>query len=176
MKILMLTPYVTLKGHPEFMRNQTGFGYMVYDIARAVAKTEEVDLLATDTCGEAFISDQVKFLKRSLWVFLVHINKNLPLSSILSIFKRYPQMQRGTRLRLAYYWLMSGYLYNIVKVGHYDVVHIHGCGFSTEVWMQACKRCEQKFVVTLHGLNSFSDTVKLESAAFSQSDAACART
>lgn len=160
----MVTPYVTLKGHPEFMRNQTGFGYMVYDIARAVAKTEEVDLLATDTCGEAFISDQVKFLKRSLWVFLVHINKNLPLSSILSIFKRYPQMQRGTRLRLAYYWLMSGYLYNILKVGHYDVVHIHGCGFSTEVWMQACKRCGQKFVVTLHGLNSFSDTVKLESA------------
>jgi len=164
MKILMVTPYVTLKGHKEFMRNQTGFGYMVYDIAKAVANTEEVDLLATDTRGDAFISDRVRFLKRSWLLLLVSINTCLPLASIFGIIKKYSEMQRGTKLRLFYYWLISGYISNILKRGRYDIVHIHGCGFNTELWMQVCKRCGQKYVVTLHGLNSFSDTVKLEPA------------
>lgn len=164
MKILMLTSYVTLKGHPEFMRNQTGFGYMVYDIAKAVAETEGVDLLATDSRGESFKSDNVLFLKRSWWLFLTHIFQCLPISSVLNLANVYLEMQRGTKLRVLYYWLMTGYVRSILKKGKYDVVHIHGCGFSTELWMQVCKECSQKFVVTLHGLNSFSETVKLEPA------------
>lgn len=44
------------------------------------------------------------------------------------------------------------------------MVHIHGCGFFTEIWMQVCRRLNQKFIVTLHGLNSFSDTVHLNAA------------
>ena len=164
MKVLMLTSYVTLKGHPEFMRNQTGFGYMVYDIARAVAKTEEVDLLATDSRGQTFKSDNVLFLKRSWWLFLTHIFQCIPISSLRNLANVYPGMQRGTKLRLLYSWLMTGYVRSIINKRNYDVVHIHGCGFSTELWMQVCKECSQKFVVTLHGLNSFSDTVKLEPA------------
>lgn len=164
MKILMLTSYVTLKGHSEFMRNQTGFGYMVYDIAKAVAETEEVDLLATDSRGESFKSDNVLFLKRSWWLFLTHIFQCLPISSVCNLAKGYPGVQRGTKMRVLYYWLMTGYVRSFLKKGEYDVVHIHGCSFSTELWMEVCKRCSQKFVVTLHGLNSFSETVKLEPA------------
>lgn len=146
------------------MRNKTGFGYMVYDIAKAVAETEGVDLLATDSRGEAFKSDNVLFLKRSWWLFLIHIFQCLPISSVLNLAKGYPGVQRGTKLRVLYYWLMTGYVKAILMRGNYDVVHIHGCSFATELWMEVCKRCGQKFVVTLHGLNSFSDSVKLESA------------
>lgn len=160
----MLTSYVAMEGHPEFMRNRTGFGYMVYDIAKAVAKTEEVDLFATDTRGESFMSDNVRFLKRSWWQFFAHLFQCLPMASLSALFKKYPEMQRGTKLRLIYYWLQSGYCRFVIKKGNYDVVHIHGCSFNTELWMQICKLCGQKFVVTLHGLNSFSDTVKLELA------------
>ena len=164
MKILMLTPYVTLKGHSEFMKTQTGFGYMVMDIARAVAKTEEVSLLATDSRGDAFTEDGVHFLKRSIGMFLGDVFHCLPLSSVLKLRRQYPEMQKGTQLRVLYYWLMTGYLQRLLKKGKYDIVHIHGCSFSTELWMQVCQRCGQKFVVTLHGLNSFSDTVNLEPA------------
>jgi glycosyltransferase involved in cell wall biosynthesis len=160
----MLASYVTLKGHPEFMRNQTGFGYMVYDIAKAVAETEGVDLLATDSRGEAFKSDNILFLKRSWWLFLTHIFQCLPISFVRNLLNAYSGMQRGTKLRVLYYWLMTGYVRSVLKRGNYDVVHIHGCGFATELWMQVCKECSQKFVVTLHGLNSFSDTIKLEPA------------
>ena len=160
----MLAPYVTLKGHSELMKNQTGFGYMVMDIARAVAKTEDVSLMATDSRGDAFEEDNVHFLKRYMRLFLRDVFYCLPLSNALEMMRQYPGMQKGTRLRLMYYWLMTGYLGRLIKKGNFDVVHIHGCSFATELWMQLCQHCGQKFVVTLHGLNSFSDTVKIEPA------------
>ena len=70
MKILMITTYVTLAGHKEFQRSKTGFGYMVYDIARAVAATETVDLFAAWSRGKAFDKDGIHFLSRSLWLFI----------------------------------------------------------------------------------------------------------
>lgn len=159
----MLTPYVTIIGQREFERNKTGFGYMVMDIAKAVSKIEQVDVLATDTRGKAFDYGGVHFLSRSLMRYFSAIFSCLSLSALIKLRKEY-RMSNASLIRLVYYWLMSGYLKRIIKKGNYDVVHIHGCSFSTELWLQVCKNCGQKYVVTLHGLNSFSDTVKLEPA------------
>lgn len=164
MNVLMITGYVTLKGHSEFMRNQTGFGYMVYDIARAVSKNENVDLLTTDTLGKSFISDQVLFLGRSFGRYLANISRCLSFTVLWKMLREYSDMSKGTKVRLLYYWLLTGYVRSILVRRQYNVVHIHGCGFATEFWVQLCKECHQKYVVTLHGLNSFSDTVKLEPA------------
>ena len=163
MKILMITPYVTIESRKEFTRNKTGFGYMVLDIARSVTRLEQVDLLATDTRGEAFEYDGVHFIKRSFCSYLLAIMFCLSPMVVVKLMRRY-KMLRGTRFRLWYYWLMTGYLRRLLKKGKYDIVHIHGVGFSTELWMKVCKQCNQKYVVTLHGLNSFSETVKLEPA------------
>ena len=163
MKILMLTPYVTLAGHPEFERNKTGFGYMVMDIARAIGKSEKVDLLATDTLGAEFEHEGVSFLKRSARTFLFNLFRCLSLKSLFQLWKRY-RMSKGTFIRLVYYWFITGYVVQIIKSGSYDIVHIHGCGFGTDIWIRACQKCNQKYLITLHGLNSFSDTVPLEPA------------
>ena len=164
MRILMITPYVTIEGRSEFEKNKTGFGYMVLDIAKAVGKMEEVDLLATDSRGRGFVEERVRYLKRSIALFLRHLHRCLPIASFVGLVKRYPQMQRPTKIRLFYYWLMTGYMKRIIRTGHYDIVHMHGCSLSTDLWMEVCDSLKQKFVVTLHGLNSFSDTVKLEPA------------
>lgn len=163
MKILFLTSYVTINTRPEFSRNKTGFGYMVSDIAKAIGKLEQVDVLATDTRGGQFKYYGVNFLKRSFVLYIGCLFSCLSLSKLLSLRKNYA-MSQGAFVRLVYYWLMTGYVKNVVKQGGYDIVHIHGCSFATELWMQVCKKCNQKFVVTLHGLNSFSDTVRLEPA------------
>lgn len=163
MRVLMLTPYVTINSRPEFSRNKTGFGYMVYDIARAVGVTEHVDVLASDTKGQAFVSDGVHFLKRSFALFIINFFRCLSPFVVWKLWRRY-RMSMVALIRLVYYWFISGYYQKVIKTGHYDIVHVHGCGFSTELWMLICKKCGQKFVVTLHGLNSFSDTVKLEPA------------
>ena len=159
----MLTPYVTLNSRPEFRRNKTGFGYMVFDIARAVGKTEQVDVLVSDSKGAAFDIGGVHFLKRSIGLFLVNVFHCLSPIVLWRLWRQY-KMSKGTLVRLVYYWFASGYYRKTIKSGYYDIVHIHGCGFSTELWMLVCKQCHQVFVVTLHGLNSFSDTVKLEAA------------
>lgn len=136
---------------------------MVMDIAKAVGKKEYVEVLATDTRGNGFDHEGVKFIKRSMFAYLLSMINCLSLGVLLNIRRNY-SMSNGSFIRLMYYWLMTGYLYKLLEKEKYDVVHIHGCSFATELWMKVCKRCGQKYVVTLHGLNSFSDTVKLEPA------------
>lgn len=159
----MITSYVTIEGRPEFERNKTGFGYMVMDIAKTVGQLEQVEVLATDSRGEGFRHDGVKFIKRSILSFLKNSFFCLPIKTIFNLWSKY-HMKRGSFIRLIYYWLMTGYLQKVIKEGQYDVIHIHGCDFATELWMKVCRKCGQHFIVTLHGLNSFSDTVSLESA------------
>lgn len=161
MKILMLTPYVTIDGNSKFERNKTGFGYMVMDIAKAVGILEDVEVLATDTRGEAFETAGVFFLRRSLPSYLLNLFSCLPLSRLIQLRKQY-KMSGRIFVRVAYYWLMTGYLRKLIKKNDYDIVHVHGCGFSTELWIQVCNSIKQKYVVTLHGLNSFSDTIRIE--------------
>ncbi len=163
MRVLMITPYVTITSRPEFSRNKTGFGYMVMDIARAVGRLEQVYVLATETRGEEFEHDGVRFLRRSFRAYMYSMWRGLSPMKVLQLWRKY-RMRRSTLLRLCYYWLMTGYLYQLLRREDYDIVHIHGCGFATELWLQVCRRVGQKFVVTLHGLNSFSDTVGLEPA------------
>lgn len=163
MRVLMITPYISLLSKPEFSKNITGFGYMVCDIARAVGKHAQVEVLCTDTRGDGFEYDGVKLIKRSMFAYLLGIYGCLPVGRLFRIWKDY-SLSYGVFARVVYYWLMTGYLCKLLKTGNYDIVHIHGCGFATELWMKVCKQCNQKYVVTLHGLNSFSDTVKLEPA------------
>lgn len=163
MKILMITPYVTIMSRPEFSRNKTGFGYMVYDIAKAVAKTEQVDVLCTDTRGEDFEMEGITFLPRKLSLILSSISKCIPFGLFSGLYRQYG-MSKGTTARLLYYWLLSGYVKKVIKDGGFAVVHVHGCSFSGVFWDRICKDCGVKIVYTLHGLNSFSDTVTLESA------------
>lgn len=161
MKILMITPYVTIAGRPEFERNKTGFGYMVHDIAQAVGEIEHVEVLTTDSRGASFYEGGVLYLGRSIWQFLCHFNRRLPSKSITSLLKKY-KMGRGSCMRLWYYWMMTGYIDWFISKGGYDVIHIHGCAYCDDFWMEVCKRHSKKYVVTLHGLNSFSDAVRLE--------------
>ena len=163
MKILMITPYVTIEGRKEFERNKTGFGYMVYDIARAVGQSENVDVLCTDSRGGAFEKESVNYIRRSICLFIKHICSICSLKIVTGLIKRY-RMSRGATIRLWYYWLMSGYISHIIKHGGYDVVHIHGCLFCDELWMDICNRNDTRFLITLHGLDSFSETVSLEKA------------
>lgn len=159
----MITPYVTITTRTEFCRNKTGFGYMVYDIAKAVAKTEQVDVLCTDTRGDCFEMDGVNFLSRKMWSIISSIGGSLSIRLLIKMLNHY-RMSKGVAVRLAYYWLISGYIKKIIKTGRYDVVHVHGCSFSGSFWDRICKDCGTKIVYTLHGLNSFSDAVKLEPA------------
>lgn len=163
MRILMITPYVTINSRPELARNKTGFGYMVNDIAKSIGKLEQVDVLCSDSRGGCFEVERVKYLERSYPHIIKNLLNCLHPHIIYKLWDKY-RMSNGTLIRLVYYWLMTGYLAKLIRCGGYDVVHIHGCSFSTDLWMLVCNECHLKFVVTLHGLDSFSETVRLEPA------------
>lgn len=163
MKILFIVSYMTNHTVPLLSQCKAGFGYMVYDIATGVAEKQAVEALLYNYRYDGFRSDHIVFIESSWKLFFKNIKKCCSPLLPLKLYGKY-RMQLRTFVRLCYGWLLSGYYREIIEKGNYDVVHIHGCGFMNEYFIDICKNLKVPFVVTLHGLNSFSDSVKLEPA------------
>lgn len=157
MNVLHITPYITSKQHPAFLRNQTGFGYMVHDIAKLVGKFDEVDLFAAMCFTPSMKMEGFNVVGRSWWNLLCSFSLK-SLFDGFSFLKKYP-LPLKERLRTLYVFLSIGVLNKTVR--YYDIVHIHGCSPLTDAAIRVCKRNGVPFMVTLHGLNSFSDEIKL---------------
>lgn len=165
MKILTITSHISSNAMPCFQRNKTGFGYMVHDIISAIAaKGNDVDVLVSWYRFKEIFLDGARYIGCTWWKILSNFFLCLPISVIFDLFKTY-KVSGHTKIRVFYCWLLTGYYRRVIKAGKYDIVHIHGCGLGYEFWIKLCQTMNQKFLVTLHGLNSFSDTVNLEPAA-----------
>ena len=157
MKILFVTPYITSSCHPDFRRNQTGFGYMVHDIAQYVAKIDKVDLFAPMAFTPDMDVDGFHVVGRSKWKLL----KNLKFNNLIDgvgFNLKYPQSLKDC-LRTLYIFVSIGQVERMLN--QYDIVHIHGCSAITDAVINACQRKNVPFVITLHGLNSFEKAIKL---------------
>ena len=163
MKILQISPHTTCNDVPLLNQCKSGFGYMTFDIASALSKEAAVEELLYNYRYQEFQYGGILFLentfKRHLKYVLRCSNPFIP----FCLWWKY-KMHLRTFVRLVYVWLISGYFYHVIKKGNYDIVQIHGCTLYDEILMDICRRSNQKFVVTLHGLNSFSDSVNLEPA------------
>lgn len=157
MKILIITPYITSSCHPAFLRNQTGFGYMVYDIARNMARTETVEVFAPMAFSPSMLVDGFKILGRNQWSFFKWTRYKNIIDGYRFIHK-YPQSLKGN-LRILYMYIATSQIERLVS--QYDIVHIHGCTAITDATINICKRHNIPFLVTLHGLNSFEPSIKL---------------
>lgn len=160
MKILFITPYITSSCHPVFLRNQTGFGYMVHDIAQYVAKSEAVDIYVPTAFTPKINIDGFRIVHRSKWQFL----KNLRIRNLLDglFFNRQYRQPLKSFLRSMYIFASIGQVESVMK--QYDIVHIHGCSELTDAAIKACQRQKVPFLVTLHGLNSFEQSINLHSS------------
>lgn len=156
MKILFITPYITSACHPAFLRNQTGFGYMVHDIAQYVAKKDDVDLFAPMAFTPELNVNGFKVIGRSKWSMI----QNLKLKNLINgmNFNRKYRQPLKTQLRTLYIFTSLGQIERDLK--RYDMVHIHGCSELTDAAIKACQRKKVPFLVTLHGLNSFELVIK----------------
>lgn len=148
---------------PLLSQCKAGFGYMAYDIARSVAEKQTVETLLYNYRYDSYHLDNVHFLGSSWGKFIRNILHCCSPLLPIKLYCKYHMCLR-TLVRISYGWLISGFYREVIKNGHFDVVHIHGCGFMNEFFINICKHQNVPFVVTLHGLNSFSDSVKLEHA------------
>lgn len=163
MKVLIITSHITSNVLPCFQRNKTGFGYMVQDIISSIAKKEQVEVLVSFYRFRELTFDGARYIGCSFWDIIKHLPRAISFLNVIRLINKF-KMSRGAKMRLIYSWALTGYYRYIMKEGNYDIVHIHGCSFNTEMWIALCQALRQPFLVTLHGLNSFSDTVKLEQA------------
>lgn len=156
MKVLFITPYITSASHPAFLRNQTGFGYMVHDIAQYVAKRSDVDLFVSMAFTPELEMDGFRVIGRSKWKIIKNLNLKSFIDSI--VFNRRYRQPFKTKVRTLYIYASIAQIEK--KLKQYDIVHIHGCSELTDAAIKACQRKKVPFLITLHGLNSFEETIK----------------
>lgn len=161
MKIMFLASYLTILDDKNFTKNITGYGYMVKDIADYVSRTGvSIDVITTSAITKGRKHQSFTILKRTWRDILLHL-KPYYFQKTLQLIKMYhPSCSR--MIKMLYYALSAGHVEHILKCGNYDMVHIHGIGFGPKSYIDCCEKLGIKYVVTLHGLNSFSDSVQME--------------
>lgn len=152
MKILFAVPYIYDKRYQEFTKNRTGFGIMVKDI---------IDSVSVD--NQSFIFSHVFTIGHG--EILPHTVKQTILSlhgkdacQALKWFVHYRQDFKS-RVRNAVYCLNKGQFRKYIMNIRPDIVHIHGIGLHTKVFIEVCEEERIPYVVTLHGLIGMNDSV-----------------
>ena len=158
MKILIFTTHISIDDDSRFTHNKTGFGYMVYDIAKSIGRTEPVDLFCANIMTTGVCRDGVHILKWNWFKFLRYFSISNLYKACLYI--RQYKVSKSTNLRIIYAYLLCGYIGKIIQ--KYDIVQIHGCSFYSQAVMEVCKQNNIPYLVTLHGLNSFNESIGLE--------------
>lgn len=153
MKVLMATTYIYNKEWPEFTRNKTGLGIMVFDIYNSVSASEETRLIThvlTEGRGNGIIRHNRKDILRCIRL------KDVP--QAISWFLKYKQ-SFGMRLRFSYYVLNKGFVKRTIQEFSPDVVHVHGLGLATKTYMDVCEELHIPYVLTHHGLIGLDKSV-----------------
>ena len=160
MRVLVLAPYISVQGHRWLGRNITGFGLMVRDICEAIAGDASVDVLTNALVPEVAQLSGVRILRCRRSDLVLHARVEYMLSALRALWSFKPGLSSVARL-LRYYYA-CGHCHHVVRNGGYDIVHIHGVVFGTMPFLECCARLGQLHLVTMHGLNSFSDSVGVE--------------
>ena len=160
MKVLQFPAYTTIQADKEFSRSATGYGYMTFDIASSIARSGvEVDLLTQVNFTTGKKCGQVNLLKHSWFNIISNFKLRFLFQSVNQIFRDHIRQKKMPNILL--YYLNMGYFEKLVRKNRYDIIHIHGIGYYTIPIIKSCLRNQYSFVVTLHGLNSFSNSVQV---------------
>ena len=164
MKILTISAYISSNVLPCYQRNKTGYGYMVHDISKTLVENgNQVDALTYIYRHKGIVIDGVRYMGYSWLSIIRSLFLCVSFSEYVQLARKYP-MSYSSKIRLLYCWMLTGYYRYIIKHGQYDVIHFHGIGYATDLWVKLCNMMNQPYVITIHALTSFSDTVKLEPA------------
>jgi len=132
---------------------------MVKDIADNVAKLGvEVSILTQSNFTEKRKIGKLNIIKKTLSDIIANIK---PFYCFLGVKACFAEGTFRKKLNVLFYFLSGGFIEKAIKESHSDLVHIHGIGFYSVPFIIACIRCEVPFIVTLHGLVSLSDAIKI---------------
>lgn len=161
MKVLTILPYIAINTIPKFSRSKGGFGYMVYDIVSSTSQKVDEDVYVCKYRYKGFRIEKISFLSNTFLLSLRYLYKSKGLIDIIRLYRQYKMSLREI-LYLFYIWTQTGHIRHILEEGKYDIVHCHGCGFSNTLFIDLFESMGQKYVYTLHGLNSISESIHIE--------------
>lgn len=150
MKILFIAPYIYAPEFPEHSKNKSGFGMMVYDIARAVSNCGNKVVIVTNAFGPTRQCKGFSVVKNSAFNAIFY-GKYKGIFRYLSRLKAAGQSFKEI-IKGLYYYLNIGYIKHVINKEKPDIVHIHGCSTVISETIVACREQGVPFVVTLHGL------------------------
>jgi glycosyltransferase involved in cell wall biosynthesis len=158
MKVLQYAYYISIPGDDAFSRQITGYGYMVRDIADYLSRLDvKIDLLTAIGITREKKFNNINILRRTWLNIIVHIKLHDLLHGIKTIIKNAIPLKNAVKVLL--YYSSTGYFEKIIRTNNYDLVHIHGIGYYSLPIIKCCEKNKIKFLVTLHGLNSFNDII-----------------
>jgi glycosyltransferase involved in cell wall biosynthesis len=160
MKILQFPAYVTINKDNDFNRNISGYGYMTLDIATSLAQSGiDIDLLTQSNFTKGKTHKKIHIIKRTFFDVILNLKIKHIFWALTIIIKDKIPLSRVPNILL--YNISMGYFEKILRKGNYNLVHIHGIGYYTNPIIRVCEKIGVKYLVTLHGLNSFSDSVNI---------------
>ena len=162
MKILFISPYITVEGIHGFEKIKTGFGYMVSDIARALSmKGSELDIITASALTGPLSCKGFNILRRKISDILFCFKPSYIFFAVKMLRKYKVSFKR--RLQILFYYSSMGYIEKLLKKNRYDIVHIHGIDMTIFGYISLMEKTGVPYIVTSHGLNSFSkDVVKMQ--------------
>lgn len=158
MKVLIITPYFYFNYKRQFAVNNTGFGFLLKEIASYLSDIDEVYILSSVITEESEI-DGFTVVSHN-WTDIL---KNLRIRNLLiglhDIFS--DKLDFKNKIKRIYYAIDSGYTEKTIKKLKPDIVHFHAVGYRTELGINICDRLNQKYVLTFHGLVGLEENTQL---------------
>lgn len=151
MRVLIVAPHITNEGHPQFLKNLTGLGRIINDMAIYIGRKESVDVFTLSAMTPTMQMNGFRVIGRS-WLKVLRGLK----PRLLTIYKEYRKLygfNGKSGLRLLYYFISLGQVEKIIN--DYDIIHVHGCFPATYGMIRICKNYKKPMLITLHGLISF---------------------
>jgi len=157
-KVLEATPYIYVSGHKHASRNKSGLAYMVRDIVDMLnVNGADIYVLTQSIFTKEKKVNKWRLVHKGIYDLLFNV-KLLYIKKALEIIK-YNKYPLKFNLRILLYFLTGGYMEKVIEKIKPDIVHIHGIGLYTLPFIYACAVKNIPFIVTLHGLISFDDSV-----------------
>lgn len=155
-RLLTICNYITSDNYHQFTYNRTGYGYVVADIVQNLACEFKSSLYTYSGRFKGFRFGKVFVLNNQIITGLLNSRFIDYYDACLYLINNIRYKKEA--LRVVYSYLSRGYLTKIIL--NHDVIHIHGSTPNLIPYIQLSLSLEKKTIVTLHGLNSFSEDTK----------------
>lgn len=155
-RLLTICNYITDDGYTQFKKNRTGYGYVVGDIVKGLAKEFDERVYCYSGNYKSFEYEGCQAIDNRMTSLLKATRIEDIFAASWFVFKHFRFKKES--LRVAFSYLARGKLSSLMKKS--DAIHVHGSTPNLIPLIALSLKLEKRTIVTLHGLNSFSEYTK----------------